>query len=289
MRFLRNLVSEAPPAIAADAARLWRALQAIAVLPARFFDRNWTFNTHPFQELRSTSKGVVLDLRCISWTLHTSLDKVVRISTLGYLTSVLRLAEFAPSLVVECFNIFIGSISVNDEGVEITPQGPEQLATASARCFYRAFHRLTVMEPTSRVLGTIRRHYLTDFPHWIDFAGLPSYHTITMIRALIRRDWSLHPTWSGSDRPLDHEHILFARDIAELAQVEYQQLQKVPNWILGFTFDSLSLDPPPSASTVANCLKVGAIHLGCDVSDVATSGKRCVCLILFCVHLLTES
>ena len=80
--------------------------------------------------------------------------------------------------------------------------------------------------------------------------------------------------WCNADRPSDRDHIQFAQDIAELAWVEYKRHREVPGWILGFTFNSLSLDPLPSPSVVADCFKVIAISLGCDVSHVVALEQR---------------
>ena len=57
--------------------------------------------------------------------------------------------------------------------------------------------------------------------------------------------------------------------MAEGAWVEYQQAKhrKVPRWFLRFALHSLSLDPPPPASVVADCLSIIATDLDCDVSD----------------------
>ena len=154
--FLRDLVSQVPPAIATDARRLWRALQTIALLPTRLFRaHNRTRDTDPTQELQSTPQTAVLDLRCISWTINTSFNNDVRTSALKFLTSMLGDAKFDPSLVVGCFNIFVGAISVNEKWEGIIPPGLEELAPLSARCFYRAFHRLAVTDPTSKVLKDI--------------------------------------------------------------------------------------------------------------------------------------
>lgn len=192
-----------------------------------------------------------------------------------------------PTLVVTRFYIFAVCIRFGNQRVAIS-QGLEELVTASAGRFYRTLHRLTVAAPTSSVLEVIRQCYHKAFPDGIDFTGLPSRHTMSMSDALIRRDWSRNPIWRDDDRPSDHEHIPFARDIAELAEVEYRPERGVPGWILAFAFDSLSLDPLPPASIVTDCLKVIAIDLGCKVSDIANSDERYICLSPISVHLLTE-
>ena len=177
------------------------------------------------------------------------------------------------ALAVNCFIIFTVCTNVGNRRVAIT-QGLEQLATVSARCIYRIFRRLTVTDPTSSVLEDIRERYRKAFRDVADFTGFPYCHTMIMIHALISRDWDPRPMWCGTDRPSDHEHIQFARDIAELAQAEYRREQKVPQWILGFAFHSLALSPLPPGSIVPDCLEAIAVHFGCDVSGVVASDER---------------
>ena len=267
IRFFWGLVSKVLPAAAADAHRLWQTtIQELAALPARSNDLP---RSHGTPEQRITLQNAVLDLRCVSWTLQTSLSGVIHLSALKYLMSMLELAAFDPAHVLDCFNIFIGGIRVSHGRVAIT-QGLEQLAAASAECIYRTFHRLAITDPTSSALEDLHRRYRDAFPDGIDFTGFPSRHTMTMIDALIRRDWGPGPIWRDDDRPSDQEHMSFARDIAELVQAEYQPEQGVSRWIIGFAFDSLDLDPLPSAPIISDCLKIIAVHLGCDVSDITT-------------------
>ena len=292
IRFLRGLVSEVPPAIAADARRLLLAvIQMLAALPARVYHllraQNRLRGSFPLPERRSTWHAAVLDLRCISWALQTSLNKTVHLSAFKYLMLVLELAEFDPALVVVCFNIFVGGISVNDGRVAIK-EGLEQLAAVSAGCFCRTFYRLTATDPTSNILEDMRRRYRRVFPDGIDFTGLPSRPSMIMIDALIRRDWGRHPIWRDGERPSDPEHIAFAQDIAEIAQAEFRREREVSEWILTFAFDSLSLAPLPPISIVADCFKIVAIDLGCDVSDVVTSDEKYVCFSPIGTYFLTE-
>jgi hypothetical protein len=278
LRFLRGLISEVPPAIGADARGLLRAaIRVLAALPARAYNiynaHNWLNHPSPPPERRETWQTAVLDLRCISWTLQTSLNRAVHLSALEYLMSALKLAGLDPTLVVDCFNIFIRGILV-DEGRVAIMQGLEQFATVAAGCFCSTFYHLTAMDPTSSILEDIRRRYRRVLPDGIDFTDLPSRHSMIMIDALIRKDWGLRHVWRSNDRPSDHEHIPFARDVAELAQAEYQREQEVPEWILGFVYNSLSLVPLPPASIVADCLKTIAVHLGCSVQPVVTLDER---------------
>ena len=219
----------------------------------------------------------VLDLRCISWILQTSLDKAIRLPTLKHLVTMAVLPDFDPTLVAGCFSVFIGSVNVSNRKMVIM-QGLEELVGLSAICFLRAFHHLSVMDPTSSVLEDVRRRHDRIFPAGTDFRGLPFYYAMVKIHGLVNQTWnSSHAQWDNY-RPSTQEHIQVARDIAEAARVEYEQSQhqKVPRWILRFTLRSLSLDPPPPV--IADCLSIIATDLGCDISKVGpvTSDERCV-------------
>lgn len=210
--------------------------------------------------------------------------KVEEISTL--ITQKLETIEEGDpcsTIVIHCFNIFTICIRVQN-GMAVTTQGLEQLGTVFARGLYCAFHRLRAINPTSGVLEDICQRYHKVFPGWINFTGLQCHHTMIMVDALIKKDWSPHHSWCEGDRPSNHDHIQFAHNIAELAQEEYQRNQVVPKWILNFTFDSLSLDPHPPGSFVANCLRVIAISLGCVTHD-----EKYVYLKLVSVYLLIKS
>ena len=191
------------------------------------------------------------------------------------------------TIVVPCFNIFAICIRVRNGGVSTTT-GLEQLAAVSPGFFYHTFHCLTVVDPTSSVLEDICQNYYEVLPDGISFVDLPSQHTMTMIDTSIRRNWTPQST-QGDDRLSNHEHLLFAQDIAELAQAEYQQNLEIPKWIFDFAFNSLSMDPHLPASAVANCLKVIAINLGCDLSKVTTLNRRYVPSNLISIHHLTKS
>ena len=227
-------------------------------------------------EQRLSQEAVALDLRCISWTIQASLDKAVRLSTFKRLMSMPELSYFDPYLVVDCFDVFIGCINVVN-GEVLTIQGLEDLATMSARCFFRTFHRLSVVDPTSSVLTTLRHRYNKVFRgDEINFTSLPFRYTMLMIHALFKRRWN--PCYLKWDRPTAEEQLPFARYMTEVAQVGYQQMRraKVSRWILRFALFSLSLDPPSPAPVIADCLTMIAIDLGCDLSDIATLDERCV-------------
>ena len=276
--------------------KIWNVLVVVAPALANTFKKiieTITFTrshgTFPTPERRPTWQTAILGLRCISWTLQTSLDKAVHLSALKYIMSLmLEFTEFDSALIVDCFNIFTGCINVSNQRVAITP-GLEQLATISAGCFGRAFHRLSIMDPTSSVLADLYQRYNVVFPYPTNFAGLRSHNTVTMAHAVVTGHWDHFNIGWGDDRPSNHEYILIAQVMTEVAQARYRQDRIVPIQILRFAFYSLSQDPLPPASTVADCLEIIAIDLGCDVSDIATLDKRYIRLSFIPIPTLTKT
>jgi hypothetical protein len=204
-------------------------------------------STGAYRLLHSSPRGfdrrtAALDLRCILWTLQTSLDKLVHISTLKHLNTITEFTNFDSNLVMGCFNIFVGYISASN-GKMVVTRGWEQLVTLSAICFFRTLDHLSATDQDSSVLADLHRRYDQIFPFETDFRGLPFYHTMAKIHALVNQDWKVQ--WTDY-QPADQELVPFARQMLEAAQTEYQQLQtrKVPRWILRFTLHVLSLDPP---------------------------------------------
>ena len=225
-------------------------------------------------------RTIILDLRCVSWMLQTSLNRSFHLTALKYLAEMPELPSFGPNLVVGCFDILTSCISAGG-GTLVMVQGLEQLATLSASCFLRALRYSLVTDPTSSALADLRQRYNKSFPSgWVDFADLPFRYTMMVTRALVDKDCRppRGQRWWDDDRPFPEEHVQLAGCIVEVAQVEHRKNlpKKVPRWTLRFALDSLSLDPPPSPSVVADCLKVIAIDLGCDVSNIRTGSGRCV-------------
>jgi len=228
---------------------------------------------------------VALDLRCVSWMLRTSLDKVVHLSTLKYLTTMTILAGFDPAIVADCFNAFVGCINVNDDKVVIA-QGLEQLAAASSLCFFTTVSHLLALDPTSSVLEDVRQRYTKVFPAQARFHGHQFSHTLEVTRGFFAGDWMPRKVarlfkWTTYE-PSDHEHTIVAHILLKVALFGYQETRrkKVPRWILRFAFRSLSLDYLPPAPVIADCLSIIAIDLGCDISDTRTtaSDERWVCI-----------
>ena len=114
------------------------------------------------------------------------------------------------------------------------------------------------------------------FPPDMDFRRLPFYHAI---RKIIGKHWSPRNYEWEDYRPSDQEFTSFARCMVVAAQGEYQQKgdgKKVPRWILRFALHSLSLDPPPPPSVIADALVIVAVDLDCQASDVTALDERCV-------------
>ena len=235
----------------------------------------WSIDIPSLRMLNPDHQTITLDLRCISWTLRTSLNKAVHLSAFEHLASMSELAHFHSTLVADCFNIFIGCISVGN-GKVIIMQGLEQLATASANGFFRTLHHLATMDPTSRALTDLQQRYNKAFPSEIDFTGLPFHSVMTKIHCLAGRFGNPRDIRWPNPKLSVQEHIPFARRMAEVAQEKYQQTQprKVPRWILRSTLYFLSLGPLSSPSVVADCLTIVAIDLDCEVSNVAIPDER---------------
>ena len=283
--FLKDMVVEVPLALAFDFYCLGKAIvwppivgvyhlgSKVAVLLVSRLR-----GSSPALEQGVDQQPVMLDLRCISWMLQTSLDKTDHLLATKHLATLMPLANFDPALVLECFNTFVGCINISNRKTTIV-EGLEHLATVSAVCFLRAFHHLSAMNPTSSVLEDIRQRHNRDFLLETDFGGLLWYYSIARTYGLVNQPLHLRYAQWGNHRPSAQEHITFAWGMVEAAQIGARELQRrcVPRWILRFTLYSLSLDPLPPTSVIANCLSIIAIDLGCDISSTgAPSEIRCV-------------
>jgi hypothetical protein len=267
-----------PAALAVDAYRLGRSiLRSLIAFCRAVYHR---FVTSPLRTRDLDQQINMPDLRCVSWLLQASLDKAFHLTALEYLAAMPEHACFDPSLIIGCFNVFLSCVNIVDN-TPVMVQGLEQLATLSASCFLLTVRNFLATNPTLSALEALRRRYNGVFsPRWVDFRDFPFRYTMTAAHILVNqhckppRKWR----WWNDDRPPAQEHIQLAESVAEAAQAGYQQLQrqKVPRWTLRFAFDSLSLDPPPPPSVVAACLKIIALDLGCDVSNIRIQDEWCV-------------
>jgi len=216
----------------------------------RYLGQRFFFSAAP----RSDSQAAALDVRCILWMLRTCLDKDIHFSTLKHLTTMVALANVDPVLVSECFKVFTGCAQAGAADHEVVVvQGLEQLAAASALGLFKTISHLLDLDPPSRALDNLRRHYTKAFPAFTDFRGYQFCHIMSAVHCVSHNLVDL--TLSGRKKT---------------------QRMKTPRWILRFALHSLSLDPPPPTSVTADCLSVIAIDLGCDVSNTRTmaSDKR---------------
>ena len=222
---------------------------------------------------------ILLDLRCISWILRTSLDKALHLLAFKHLTSIPDLAHFHPTIVADCFNTFVGCISITNSKVVMKEPGLEPLATEAANGFYSTLHHITTMDPSSGTLMDLRRRYNEIFSSEVDFTGLPFHSTMTKIHALAGLFGNPRDIQWSSRRMSVQEYIPSAQRMAKVAQETYQQRtqdRKVPRWTLHSALYFLSLGPLSPTSVVADSLTVVAVDLGCDVSGIIVSDERYV-------------
>jgi hypothetical protein len=288
--FLKDVLCETPHVIAVDAYRLgqaalWPLVALVHGLHMWFFG---TIFTRSEQVL--DAQTVILDLHCVSWILHTSLDKDVHLVTLEYFTTVVSLTGLNSTLIADCFSVFIGCVNVVGSDVVITP-GLERLATVSALGLLRSFAHLSATGSGSRVLAHIHQRYTKVFPPEIRFSSLPFSHTFGAIHSLFhryQRYWWVHQRDPG---PSLQELVSVICALTELAQSRYLRgeggRKKVPRWILSFAMHSLLRNPHLPTSATVDCLSIVALDLGCNISNsrTTTSDGRCVHLLHILIPL----
>ena len=281
MPFMKDMILELPPAIASDVCHLGKVmiwpLYAFAIGTYHLCSTlamlllSQLHGSSPTMERGVDQQPSVFDLQCISWMLQTSLDKIVRLATLKHLAAMTTLAEFHPTLVNDCLNVFIGCIStgVNNDEV-VVMQGLEELATVSALCFFSTISHLLVVDPTSSILEDVHQHYLKAIPVRATFSNHQIHHIMSAVHYSYYCDQGHRRLCWDYYKPSADEHAILACNLAKVAQFKYQMAQegKVPRFVLRFVLHSLSLDPPPSTSVIVNCLLIIAIDLGCNMSDI---------------------
>ena len=225
------------------------------------------------------NQTIALDLQCISWILQTSVDKRIQLLTLKRLIQTSAFSHFHPSIVIDCFNVFTGYVSVG-KGKAVVVQGSGRLAMDSASALFDTLQNLILMDPTSNILEDLHRRYNAIISPDADFAGLPFDSTISPIHTFSRGVGTSGDLWQGRPSAPGQGHIPFSQHIAKAAQEKYQQTQrkKVPRWALRSACHLLSLGSVSPPSTIADCLMVIAIDIGCNVSEVKASNERCVCV-----------
>jgi len=170
-------------------------------------------------------------------------------------------------------NALLSRTDVNGDRVTTLP-GSERVVGVASTYLLRAF---LGVGPKSNVVRDIHRRYIRVIPPKADFEG-PFCHTMIPIHALLISSHERRPfEWMGYG-PCAQEHASFTNTLVRVAYNRRQHSGKVPRWVLRFSLHSLSRDPPPPASVVADCLSIIAIDLGCDVSSVKSIAldERCV-------------
>ena len=235
---------------------------------------HWVTGT--FHSSRGLGRSTItLDLHCISWVLLTSLEKNTHWLALEHLVSVSEFSHFHPTIILDCFNILVGCVSVND-GQAVVSQGFEQLAIASAASFFKTFYNLTIMDPTSSVLAELHRRYNAFFPTDVDFTGLPFSSAMSMTHALASRLGNPRYVWWDNHRRFSQEHIPFSKRMVQAAKAEYRKMQrrKVPRWILRAALHFLSLGSVDLSPAIPDYLMIIAMDLGCDIQDRPVLDER---------------
>jgi len=234
-------------------------------------------------EQRSEQQKALLDLHCISWTLRTSLDEPVLLSTLSYLVA-RKLHNFDPILVVDCSNLLFGCIKVVDDKAMIT-RGMERLATAASMCYLQTLSHLMATNPGSRVIEDTFRTFTKAFPPSTDLNEFPFPHILRILNWVSRYDdlnQRLEGPWEiewESYKPPSNEHITVAHALANITRFEIRRgthYAAGPRWILNFVLHSLSRSTLPPASVVIDCLSIVALDLGRDPLVIGALGERWV-------------
>ena len=155
----------------------------------------------------------------------------------------------------------LGCININNDWMV---GGSEQVARVAS---LRLLHVLSGVDPLSPAVKGISQHHAKVIPHHTNFEGLLCYHAINAIHILSVGGQEGHSVGWMVYKPCPQEHTLFMNALVQVAHKTRAHQGKVPRWILRFVLHSLSLDPPPPASVVVNCLSIIAIDLDCDLSS----------------------
>ena len=256
--------------------------------PARYFEMmlSRVHSACPIEAHRLNRRTAVLDSQCISWILQMSLERSIRLSTLKFLATTPTLVEFNPALVSDCFNILLDCIKVNEDKPVIV-QGMEQLAEASSMCFLLTYSHLLFVDFTSSAVSDIERRYERIFPCSLGVTNLPLPHILGTIHKAF--NWGVNPAIKWQDyKPTNHEHVVVACAIYELAWSERRLRTEISPLYVSFASHYISQDPLPPPSVIAYCLLIIAIDLGCNVPKTMVLAERCVHVRRISTTLLTE-
>ena len=276
--FLPTYILCFPLLLVYDAYKFTRSIaRALVALALRVL--SWIRSMRSARARRLDRRTAALDSQCISWILQTSLEKGIRLSTLKLLATTPTLVEFSLLLVSNCFDILIDCIKVNNRNPVIV-QGMEQLAEASAMCFFLTYSHLSTMDPMSSILGDIRQRYGRIFTPDLNYADLPFPRILGRIHEVIhsRQDFEtpteLPAEWKDYE-PTDHEHVAVAHALTKLSWSERRRKEThlVPQQCLRFAAHSLSQHPVPP-SVITNCLLIVAMNVNCNISNTMVLGER---------------
>ena len=195
-------------------------------------------------------------------------------------------------VVVGWFNILVDCVKVTNGNAMIV-QGLEELAATSSLFCLRTISHLMVIDPMPKIPEDVYRRYTRTIPFETTFNNLLLPHTLGVIHSVfypIRAEDTILPLpqrpirWRvqwNSYEPSSDEYVEVACALTKFAWFEYRRSgrPKVPRWLLRFALHSLSRDPLPPASVIADSLSIIAIELGCDIQNIATvkpSDQRCV-------------
>ena len=212
----------------------------------------------------------ILDSYCISWMLGTSLDRDLIVVALELLMATSTFPTSDPTILLNCFNILAGCISIIENRAVVT-QGSERLAEMAVTCFLTLLSHFMVIAPGSGVIEDVRQRYKRAFSPTTSFHGLQSSSTMTAIHHLFYT--SAHGRravpWENF-HPSPPEHGSVMRGLLLIAWSEYRRRQaykKVPRWILRFALRTLSQDTLPPDGIIVDSLLIVGIDLGYSISE----------------------
>ena len=227
----------------------------------------------------------VLDLRCVLWTLQTSVDGPIRQSALEYLATITMDDSNPTRVVASWFDIFLNCIQVTNGSLTIT-QGYELLAEKFSLFCLHILSHVVVADPLPEVLEDVRQRFTGTFRSETNFGDLPFSHTLGIIQSVFcsnsKNTFLMRPlaSWAvqwrvqwGNYQPSGSERAIVTPALVKFAQFGYKgsgRRAKVPRWLLRFAVHSLSQDPLPPPSVVSDSLSIIAIDLECGDLDAVT-------------------
>lgn len=154
-------------------------------------------------------------------------------------------------------------------------------------CFLLTYSHLLFVDFTSSAVSDIERRYERIFPCSLGVTNLPLPHILGTIHKAF--NWGVNPPIKWQDyKPTNHEHVVVACAIYELAWSERRLRTEISPLYVSFASHYISQDPLPPPSVIAYCLLIIAIDLGCNVPKTMVLAERCVHVRRISTTLLTE-